>query len=107
LLFSPEEIVSIYSPAFWINWALAIFFGSMLLIMLVVDVIYWTLLGEPTVTVDEFHGLLVFTALLAGFVAALALTTWAAWKKKIWWPLTEVAAIAAAASAVGYIGSFG
>lgn len=79
----------------------------MLLIMLVVDGIYWTLIGEPRVTVEEFHGLLVFTLFLAGFVAGLALTTWATWKKQFWWPLPEVAAIASAAAAVGYIGSFG
>lgn len=99
--------MSIYKPVFWINWALAIFFGCMLLIMLVVDGIYWTLLGEPRVTIEEFHGLLIFTVLLAGFVAGLALTTWAAWKKQIWWPLAELAAIAAAASSVLYIGSYG
>lgn len=79
----------------------------MLLIMLVVDGIYWTLLGEPRVTVEEFYGLLVFTGLLACFVASLALTTWVAWKKKIWWPLPQMAAIAAAAAAVAHIGSYG
>ena len=98
--------MSIYPPVFWINWALAIFFGCMLLIMLVVDGIYWTLIGEPRVTQEEFYGLLVFTFYLACYVSALALTAWSAWKKQPWWPLPQCAALAAAAYGVSYIGSY-